>query len=83
MTIKSLKNIDPFSQSPIVTLLPVLSQVDKLKDLKSFFYARYEKVAALREGVVGDMNKSDDALQAEYAMLLEILDWLKITPAKE
>jgi len=37
----------------------------------------------LREGVVGDMNKSDDALQAEYAMLLEILDWLKITPAKE
>ena len=80
--IKSLKKADDFSQAPMVSLLPVLSQVDRLKSLQSFIYARYEKVAILRESSGAGMSNSD-AIQAEYAMLLEILDWLKMTPTKD
>ncbi len=71
---------DLFSQAPMLSLLPVLSQVEKLKAMQSFFYARYEKVAAIKEN---SHEKINDFIQAEYSMLIEILDWLKMKPAKD
>lgn len=83
MTIKSLKKTDSFAQAPMVALLPVLSQVDSLKSIKSFLYARYEKVAALRTATSGRDEEGRSQTEAELAMLLELLDWLKIKPTEE
>ena len=75
---------DTFSVSPLLSLLPVRSQVGTLQPLTSFFYARYERVAGMRREIEG--RGDPEALRhisAEAAMLREVLDYLKVTPSDE
>lgn len=68
--------------APLLALLPAKSQVSKLEGLSSFFYARFERVnAILGEAAMRPDDPPPLALQAERAMLQQILDWLEITPA--
>ena len=69
--------------APLLALLPAKSQVNKLEGLSSFFYARFERVnAILVEAAMRPEEPPPLALQAERAMLQQILDWLEITPAE-
>lgn len=75
---------DTFSTAPMLAILPVKSQIGALEPLTSFFYARYEKVAAMRK----ELESQGDSeglrrIAAEQGMLKEVLDWLEVTPAAE
>jgi hypothetical protein len=79
----SSKLTDPFLQAPLTTVMPLLGNLESLKELKSFIFARYEKVEASRQGYVSRSEKIPDFVQAEFDMLFEVLDWLKMSPVKE
>jgi hypothetical protein len=79
----SSKLTDPFLQAPLTTVLPTLGKLESLRELKSFLFARYEKADSARQGYVSRGEKIPDFLQAELDMLLEALDWLKMSPVKE
>ena len=79
----SLVRSDTFSFSPLLALLPVLSRIENLKPLTSFFYARYEKISALRRSVDSQTDSdSSHAFLAEQAMLQEVLEWLGVDLSK-
>lgn len=70
---------DAFSVSPLLSLLPVRGQTGKLESLSSSLYARYEKVAALKQGSSGAGNRDvERRLNAEEGMLRQVLEWLKV-----
>ncbi len=74
---------ESFSMAPLAAILPVKSQVAKLEALSSFFYARFERVnAILGDAQDGKNEHGSRALQAERAMLQQILDWLDIKPSE-
>ena len=76
---------DLFSFSPMLSILPVLGQVGKLETLTSFFFARYEKVSALRKELELH-DPADESLRRstlELAMLRQVLDWLKVNPEEK
>ena len=79
MARNTFKKNDDFTASPMLTLLPVLSQVNKLEELTNFFYARYEKIAAMKGGLESQ-SASSTHFNAELAMLKEVLHWLGIDP---
>ena len=69
---------EPFSLSPLVSVLPTVGNVSRLESLVSSLFARYETVEALREGM--ETPESRTKLANEAAMLRQILDWLAVQP---
>ena len=72
---------DPFSLSPLLSLLPVKGDIANLQSLTSSLFARHEAVSALRR----ELEKSDDRdarrrLVAEETMLKRVLEWLAVSP---
>jgi len=69
---------EPFSLSPLVSVLPTVGNVSRLESLVSSLFARYETVEALREDT--DTPEARTKLANEAAMLRQILDWLAVQP---
>ena len=68
---------EPFSLQPLLSFLPVKGSVLELRKMTSAFYARYEKVAALKKGLGdGAAGEPSRRLAVEELMLRQILDWL-------
>lgn len=70
---------DPFSLSPLLSLLPVHGRIGALAALTSSLYARFEKVQALRAELDAEVDR--DAYRrfaSEEAMLKSVLDWLAV-----
>ncbi len=83
MSIGNNKKNDPFLQAPLTCLLPSLGSLETLYGLKTFIFARFEKVEALRQAAVARGERMPEPVQQEADMLLEVLDWLKMSPVKE
>jgi hypothetical protein len=74
---------DPFTLSPMITLLPVIGSIDKLEALTSSLYARYEKVQNLQKEIpAGQGPGGSRRPSAEAAMLKQVLDWLSVKPER-
>ena len=71
---------DPFSVSPLVTLLPVKGKIAKLDALTSSLYARYEKVKLLQQDAPVSGQGGQKRYVAEASMLKQVLDWLSHQP---
>lgn len=71
-------NPDTFSTSPFLALLPESGSTQRLASLTSSLYARYEKVAALREASTDLDVETRSRIQAEYSMLRHVLEWLEV-----
>jgi hypothetical protein len=69
---------DPFSLSPLLSVLPALGNVSRLESLVTSLFARYESVEAQREHT--DVVETRTKLASEAAMLRQILDWLAVQP---
>lgn len=65
---------DPFSLSPLLSLLPVMGNVARLESLVSSLFVRHETVDELRKVV--NVSEVEARLSAESDMLHHILDWL-------
>jgi hypothetical protein len=69
---------NPFSLSPLLSVLPSVGNVSRLENLVPSLFARFESVQALRE------HNEDPNIRAklmnEAAMLRQILDWLAVQP---
>ena len=64
--------------SPMLSLLPSLGQVSELERYSASFFARLEKVEALRESSDSDDADSEElsqSLDKEFEMLKEVLAW--------
>lgn len=74
-------NVDFFSASPFLAIMPVLSSVNELEHMTSSLFARYEKVTAIRKKLKNSNNTSDEyfQLRAEEKMLKSVLDWLSFS----
>jgi len=72
---------DSFSIAPLLALLPVRGKIGKLESLTSSLFARFEKVSALRGNLGTDVERElVKRLDAEEAMLKQVLDWLAVNP---
>ena len=72
---------EPFTLSPMLSLLPVLGSPGKLEGLKASLFARYEKVTAQRKAATeGGDSEQRRKLEAESNMLFQVLDWLDLKP---
>ena len=72
---------DSFSIAPLLALLPVRGRIGKLESLTSSLFARYEKVSALRSNLGNEVEREMvKRLDAEEAMLKQVLDWLAVNP---
>lgn len=71
---------EPFSLSPLLSLLPSMGSVARLEVFVSSLFARFEAVEALREGSESDEVRN--RLTQESAMLRQILDWLAVSPTE-
>lgn len=69
---------EPFSLSPLVSVLPAVGNVSRLESLVSSLFARYETVDELREDAGTPEVRTK--LSSEAAMLRQILDWLAVQP---
>jgi len=70
---------EPFSLSPLLSLLPVMGKMGELEKLTASLYARYEKAAALKESLnTGSGQEGHQRIFAEEAMLKQILEWLSV-----
>ena len=70
---------DPFSLSPMLSLLPVGGNLSKLESFTSSLFARYEKVMSLLESEqISSGTESHQRLIAEQNMLKQVLDWLNV-----
>ena len=65
---------DPFSLSPLLSLLPSCGSVARLEGMVSSLFARAEKVVQLREQ--GGSKELERRLACEEAMLRQVLEWL-------
>jgi hypothetical protein len=74
-------NPEPFSLSPLVSVLPTLGNVSRLESLVSSLFARFETVDELREHA--DVPEVRTKLANEAAMLRQILDWLAVQPEED
>jgi hypothetical protein len=72
---------EPFSLSPLLSLLPSLGSVTRLELLVSSLFARYESVEAIQGSVEPQEQRARVA--SEAAMLRQILDWLAVQPKQE
>ena len=69
---------DAFSLSPSLSLLPSCGSIVRLESLVSSFFARHEKVIALRDQA--SSKEEERRYAAEEAMLRQLLDWLAVKP---
>jgi|GEM_PF-3117874 len=83
MATKSSKEIDAFAQAPLTALMPSVGSLETLKNLKSFIFARYEKIDSYRQTAISRNERVSEQTQAELDMLLEVLEFLKMSPSKE
>ena len=67
---------DPFSLSPLLSLLPSCGSITRLEPLMSSFFARHEKVVALKEQA--STKEQERRFACEEAMLRQLLDWLAV-----
>lgn len=67
---------DFFSSNPFLTLLPSTGSVAELQKLNASFFARYERVAALRREMEQGSGDIDRRVHAEEQMIRTVLDWL-------
>lgn len=78
---------EPFSLSPLLSLLPSLGSVARLELLVSSLFARYESFARSESGEAADgtLETPDQRMRVanEAAMLRQILDWLAVQPKQE
>jgi hypothetical protein len=72
---------EPFSLSPLLSLLPTLGSVSRLELLVSALFARYESVGGLDASI--DVPEQRARVVSEAAMLRQILDWLAVQPTEE
>ena len=72
---------DPFSLSPLLSLLPSLGSVPRLEMLMSSLFARSETAESLRENA--ESNEVRSRYVSEAAMLRHILDLLSPQPSAE
>jgi len=71
---------ESFSLSPLLSILPVKGGVGELEKLTSSFYARYEKVTALKKNLGADeASETTRRVVAEEVMLKQILEWLSVS----
>ena len=69
------------SGQPLLAIMPIQGRSAELKRLSSSLFARFEKVSALRSQLGEDApRESLRRIQAEEAMLKQILEWLEINP---
>lgn len=71
---------DSFSLSPLLSLLPEGGDLYRLETLVSAFYARQEKVEALRSDASD--RESERRCAVEASMLRQILEWLAEKPGE-
>lgn len=69
---------DPFSLSPLLSLLPSCGSISRLESLVPSLFARHEKVVSLKEQA--QSKESERRFSLEEAMLRQILDWLTVKP---
>jgi hypothetical protein len=69
---------DPFSLSPLLSLLPQRGKLTRLETLVSSLFARYEKVETLRSEAQERDTERRYAMESQ--MLRQILDWLAVKP---
>lgn len=72
---------EPFSLSPLLSLLPSLGSVSRLELLVSALFARYESVEGLETSIESPEHRA--RVVSEAAMLRQILDWLAVQPTEE
>ncbi len=65
---------DSFSVHPLLAILPRHGSLNKLENLQSSLFARYETVASARAGADAESQRK---LQSEEAMLRAVLDWIQ------
>lgn len=81
--------VDEFSLSPLLAILPVRGRIGQIESLKSAMFARYERVAAQQQDAQhqADAERIDESsrrrLDAEAAMLKQVLEWLALKPGTE
>lgn len=72
---------ESFSIAPLLALLPVRGKIGRLESFTSSLFARHEKVSALRSSLGHDVERETvKRLDAEEAMLKQVLDWLAVKP---
>ena len=74
---------DPFSLSPLLSLLPSLGSVTRLELLVSSLFARYESFVRSEAGDAVETTEQRARSVSEAAMLRQILDWLAVQPKQE
>ncbi|WKZ57177.1 MAG: hypothetical protein QY326_00515 [Bdellovibrionota bacterium] len=67
---------DFFASNPFLALLPSVGNVAELQKMAPSFFARYEKVAALRREMEQGTGDIDKRIHAEEQMIRTVLDWL-------
>lgn len=67
---KTLSKVDIFNRSPLMVLMPKMSDLSKLESLYNAFYARYESLKNEREKT----GKLID--DGEEKMLRTIISWI-------
>lgn len=76
----NLTGSDHFTDSPLLSILPIEGRVKDLESLATALFARHEKVKNLIEAT----DKVDAAylerLSSEEGMLSQVLEWLAIKP---
>lgn len=74
---------DPFSRTPLLTVLPRVGDAQRLPSLTSSLYARYEKVVGLQREIAREAEPEVvRRINAEEAMLRAVLSWLGAAPAE-
>ena len=81
--VNKITGSDPFSLSPLLSLLPVGGNISNLESFTSSLFARYEKVQALLESEdLKNDSSSHQRLVSEQNMLKHVLDWLDVRTEK-
>jgi hypothetical protein len=83
MTSNPSRGPEPFSLSPLLSLLPSLGSVTRLELLVSSLFARYESFARSEAGDAVETAEQRARSVSEAAMLRQILDWLAVQPKQE
>lgn len=65
---------EPFSLSPLLSLMPNIGNPARLEDLASALFVHYETVEGVRQS--SDSAEVSARCGAELAMLRQVLDWL-------
>ena len=77
-------NVEDFSLSPLLAILPVRGDIRKIESLSSSIFARHERVTKLQGEAVEELDAgSRRRFELEAAMLKQVLEWLSLTPGSD